>query len=67
MSLRNSVLPSPTMAVWSLTAVLLLAVGSLPLQAQEYTPLAGLRVSDGRVQYGFFSAGACINISKHDH
>ena len=35
MSLRNGVLPSPTMAVWSLAAVLLLAAGSLPLQAQD--------------------------------
>ena len=39
MSLRNGVLPSPTLAVWSFAAVLLLAAGSLPLQAQEYTPL----------------------------
>ena len=64
MSLRNGVLPSPTMAVWSLAAVLLLAAGSLPLQAQEYTPLPGLRVSDGRIQYLFFSAGGCINLSN---
>ena len=64
MSLRNGVLPSPTIAVWSFAAVLLLAAGSLPLQAQEYTPLPGLRVSDGRIQYGFFSAGGCINLSN---
>ena len=64
MSLRNGVLPSPTMAVWSLAAVLLLAVGNLPLQAQEYTPLAGLRVSSGSIQYLFFSAGNCINLSN---
>ena len=64
MSLRNGILPSPTMAVWSLAAVLLLAAGSLPLQAQEYTPLPGLRVSDGRIQYGFSSAGGCINLSN---
>ena len=63
MSLRNGVLPSPTMAVWSFAAVLLLAAGSLPLQAQEYTPLPGLRVSDGHIQYGFFSAGGCSDIS----
>ena len=63
MSLRNGALPSSTMAVWSLAAVLLLAAGSLPLQAQEYTPLPGLRVSDGRIQYGFFSPGECIPIS----
>ena len=62
-SLRNGVLPSRNMAVWSLAAVLLLAAGSLPLQAQEYTPLPGLRVSDGHIQYGFFSAGGCIDIS----
>ena len=64
MSLRNGVLPSRTMAVWSFAAVLLLAAGSLPLQAQEYTPLPGLRVSDGSVQYLFFSAGQCINLSN---
>ncbi len=33
-SLRNRVLPSPTLAVWNLAAALLLAAGSLPLQAQ---------------------------------
>ena len=65
MSLRNGVLPSPTMAVWSLAAVLLLAAGSLPLQAQEYTPLPGLRVSDGRVQFLFASAGQCINLNSN--
>ena len=64
MSLRNGVLPSPTMAVWSFAAVLLLAAGSLPLQAQEYTPLEGLRVSDGQIQYSFFQAGGCINLSN---
>ena len=52
------------MAVWSLAAVLLLAAGSLPLQAQEYTPLPGLRVSDGRVQFLFASAGQCINLNS---
>ena len=64
MSLRNGVLPSPTMAVWSFAAVLLLAAGSLPLQAQEYTPLPGLRVSNGLIQYSFFQAGGCINLSN---
>ena len=37
MSLRNGVLPSRTLAVWSLAAVLLLAAGSRPLQAQGST------------------------------
>ena len=64
MSLRNGVLPSRTMAVWSLAAVLLLAAGSLPLQAQEYTPLPGLRVSDGLIQYSFSQAGGCIDLSN---
>ena len=35
MSQRNGVLSSRAMAVWSFAAVLLLAAGSLPLQAQE--------------------------------
>ena len=64
MSLRNGVLSSRTMAVWSLAAVFLLGTGSLSLQAQEYTPLPGLRVSNGRVQYLFFSVGQCINLSN---
>ncbi len=64
MSLRNGVLSSRTMAVWSLAAVFLLGTGSLSLQAQEYTPLPGLRVSDGRVHYLFFSAGGCINLNS---
>ena len=63
-SLRNSVLLSPTMAVWSLATVLLLAAVSPPLQAQDYTPLKGLRVSDGRVQFLFASAGQCIVLSN---
>ena len=33
-------------------------------QAQEYTPLPGLRVSDGRVQFLFFQAGGCINLNS---
>ena len=37
MSLRNGVLSSRTLAVWSLAAVLLLAAGSRPLQAQGST------------------------------
>ena len=37
MSLRNGVLPSRTLAVWSLAAVLQLAAGSRPLQAQGST------------------------------
>ena len=35
MSLRDSILSSPATAVWSLAAVLLLAAGSPPLQAQD--------------------------------
>ena len=55
--------------VRALAAAALLALcGGLALpataQAQEYTPLPGLRVSDGRVQYLFFSAGQCINLSN---
>ena len=30
----------------------------------NYTPLEGLRVSAGRVQYSFFSAGGCIRLSN---
>ena len=51
--------------------VLLLAAGSPPLQAQDYTPLEGLRVSEGGgVQYraGFLSLsagpGRCIYLSN---
>ena len=33
-------------------------------QPDDYTPLEGLRVSAGRVQYGFFSAGGCIRLSN---
>ena len=47
-----------------LAAVLLLAAGSPLLQAQDYTPLEGLRVSDGRVQFLFASAGQCIVLSN---
>ena len=64
MSGKDSILPSPAMVVWSLAAVLLLAAGSPPLQAQDYTPLTGLRVSDGRVQFSFFSAGGCITLGN---
>ncbi|MDE0006576.1 MAG: putative Ig domain-containing protein [Rhodospirillaceae bacterium] len=35
-----------------------------PTQPDDYTPLAGLRVSAGRVQYGFFSAGGCIRLNN---
>ena len=56
-SLRDGIL-------WSLAAVLLLAAASPPLQAQDYIPLDGLRVSDGRVQFGFASAGQCIQLSN---
>ena len=34
-----------------------------PPTADIYQPLAGLRVSPGRVQFLFFSAGQCINLS----
>ena len=41
--------------------LILLAAGSLPLQAQDYSPLRGLRVSNGQVQFSLFSAtGGCI-------
>ena len=50
--------------LWSAAAVLLLAAASPPLLAQNYTPLEGLRVSDGRVQFLFASAGQCINLSN---
>ena len=50
--------------VTACAAVLLLTASSPPLQAQDYTPLEGLRVSDGRIQYLFFSAGQCISISN---
>lgn len=66
MSLRSGVLCSRTMAACSLAAVFLLGTGNLSLQAQEYTPLEGLRVSDGRVQWLFFSSGGCINLSNSD-
>ena len=35
-----------------------------PPTADVYQPLAGLRVSPGRVQFLFFSAGRCINLSN---
>ena len=50
--------------LWSIAAILLLAAVSPPLQAQDYIPLDGLRVSDGRVQFGFASAGQCIQLSN---
>ena len=50
--------------LWSIAAILLLAAVSPPLQAQDYIPLDGLRVSDGRVQFGFASAGQCIQFSN---
>ena len=50
--------------LWIAAAVLLLAAAGPPLQAQNYTPLEGLRVSDGRVQFGFASAGQCIVLSN---
>ena len=56
-SLRDGIL-------WGLAAVLLLAASSSLLQAQDYTPLEGLMVSDGRVQFLFVSAGQCIVLSN---
>ena len=63
-SLRDGIL-------WGLAAVLLLAASSSLLQAQDYTPLEGLRVSEGGgVQYraGFLSlsagSGGCIELSN---
>ena len=53
-----------TVFVGACATVLLLAAGSPPLQAQDYTPLEGLRVSDGRVQFLFASAGQCIVLSN---
>ena len=64
MSLRDRVHSLPTMAVWSIAAVLLLAAVSPPLQAQDPTPLTGLRISNGRVQYSGISTGGCIHLSS---
>ena len=48
-----------------LAAVLIFTPPFTPqVQAQDYTPLEGLRVSDGRVQFSFFSAGQCIVLSN---
>ena len=35
-----------------------------PPPEDNYTPLEGLRISAGRVQYSFFSAGGCIRLSN---
>ena len=48
-SLRERLLLSHTMAIWSSAALLLLTAGSTPPQARDYTPLEGLRVFQGRV------------------
>ena len=64
MSLWNGVLSFRTMVVWSLAVVFLLGTGSLSVQAQDYPPLPGLRVSNGLIQYSFFQAGGCINLSN---
>ena len=42
MSVKDSILPSPAMAVWSLATVLVLAAGSPPVQAQDDTPPVGV-------------------------
>ena len=48
-----------------LAAVLIFTPPFTPqVQAQDYTPLEGLRVSDGRVQFLFASAGQCIVLSN---
>ena len=39
-------------------------VYSYPVQSDDYTPLTGLRVSAGRIQYGFFSTGGCISLTN---
>ena len=46
MSVKDSILPSPAMVVWSVAVVLLLAAGSPPVQAQDHTPLPGFRVPE---------------------
>ena len=46
MSVKDSILPSPAMVVWSVAAVLLLAAGSPPVQAQDHTLLPGFRVPE---------------------
>ena len=33
-------------------------------ESDDYTPLAGLRVSAGRVQYGFFGTAGCIRLTN---
>ena len=53
-----------TVFVGTCATVLLLAAGNPTLQAQDYTPLEELRVSDGRVQFLFASAGQCIVLSN---
>lgn len=37
---------------------------SVERPVDPYTPLDGLRVSPGRIQFGFFSAGRCINLQN---
>ena len=39
-------------------------VGTSSPPPETYTPLAGLRVSNGRVQFLFFSAGNCIKLEN---
>ncbi len=41
-----------------------ITVAQAPPPSDNYTPLEGLRVSAGRVQYSFFSAGGCIRLSN---
>ncbi len=41
-----------------------ITVAEPPPSSDNYTPLEGLRVSAGRVQYSFFSAGGCIRLSN---
>ena len=49
----------------SFAAVLIFTPPFTPqVQAQDYTPLKGLIVSDGHVEYLFFSTGQCIQLSN---
>ncbi len=41
-----------------------ITVAEPPPPSDNYTPLEGLLVSAGRVQYSFFSAGGCIRLSN---
>ena len=38
--------------------------GGTGTQPDDYTPLAGLRVSAGQISYGFFTSASCIRLSN---